>query len=441
MSRLINLFVVICTLFFIVDFVNAQSEVEQLHLAQGKDPLSMMAMWVTTNKSNSDCEYYETEDDGNNVMKVTGQSTNYVKTENNYKSPELHSALFTNLKPKTKYSYRCGDSSTSTFSAINTFKTMPAVGDKTTPLKFGVIGDLGVTKHSKKTVAHCLENDLDMMLHAGDLSYANCDQPIWDVYGRDVEILAKSLPWMVCAGNHEIEISPDKNPLNTFTAFEHRYKMPSIKEAEYGDITIPADWSCTPSQYQQEYNFGNSFYSFESGMAHVTVLNCYTTSNSDSEQYKFAETDLSSIDRTKTPWSIVMMHCPWYNSNTAHQQEKQTVAMKKDLEGIFHKYNVNIAFQGHVHAYERSYPVYDNQKSNKDGTIYITIGDGGNKEGHADTYLEPTPEWSAFRNGTHYGHGVFTVIDDENAKWEWNRNNDGVKVISDSVELKNIFKN
>jgi hypothetical protein len=35
---------------------------------------------------------------------------------------------------------------------------------------------------------------------------------------------------------------------------------------------------------------------------------------------------------------------------------------------------------GHVHAYERTFPVY-NYTVNKCGTVHITIGDGGNSEG------------------------------------------------------------
>ena len=34
---------------------------------------------------------------------------------------------------------------------------------------------------------------------------------------------------------------------------------------------------------------------------------------------------------------------------------------------------------------------------NECGPVYIVIGDGGNREGLADTYNEPQPEWSAFR--------------------------------------------
>jgi acid phosphatase len=38
------------------------------------------------------------------------------------------------------------------------------------------------------------------------------------------------------------------------------------------------------------------------------------------EQYKWLSNDLASVDRTKTPWVIVMSHRPMYSSMTASYQ-------------------------------------------------------------------------------------------------------------------------
>lgn len=39
-----------------------------------------------------------------------------------------------------------------------------------------VVGDLGQTNHSAQTVAHMMmEDDISAILHAGDLSYADCE--------------------------------------------------------------------------------------------------------------------------------------------------------------------------------------------------------------------------------------------------------------------------
>lgn len=244
---------------------------------------------------------------------------------------------------------------------------------------------------------------------------------------------------MVGPGNHEIEFNTDGS---IFLAYESRYKMPAVKPVEFGAVTIPAainpatnaPW-CASSVFQMEYNYGSSFYSFESGPAHVIYLNPYSITNSTSVQYQWLEQDLKSIDRDVTPWVIVVMHCPWYNSNQAHSGEQQAVLMRDSMEPLFYKYHVNFAITGHVHAYERTHPVYRNSTVN-DGIMYVTIGDGGNAEGHAINYFDQ-PSWSAYRNGTQYGHGEITLWSKDKMSWRWLRNVDGQLLSKDEVILCN----
>jgi len=148
--------------------------------------------------------------------------------------------------------------------------------------------------------------------------------------------------------------------------------------------------------------------------------------------YNWLVEDLNSIDRSITPWVVLNMHCPFYNSNTAHQGEKQTALIAEYYEDLFFDHKVNVVLAGHVHAYERSYPSY-NFEPNEDGVVYITIGDGGNAEGHASTYQTPQPSWSAYRNGDQYGYGKFTVHNETHLLWEWHENQNGIAVVSDST--------
>jgi len=430
------LFLVLCAVLAVLGV--ATNTVEQMHLSQGTTPTEMFVMWVTAQDANTDCEI---TDSTGTIVKVSGAKESYsfaTKAYGDYTSGTLHNALFTQLKPNAKYTYKCGDSKAKIWSNDFSFTTLPAAGDPT-PVIWGVVGDMGVTPDSLTTMQHTQQSGAQGILHAGDLSYANCNQPIWDSFGQLVEPLAATVPWMVGPGNHEIEWTADMGGVGDsadglFKSFEARYKMPVVKPAEFGVITMKTNNDCTPSVFQAEYDYGNAFYSFEAGLTHVTYLNCYSTSDTNSAQYKWAEQDFKNIDRSKTPWLVVVQHCPWYNSNTAHVNEAQTVAQKASMESLFYKHGVNVAFQGHVHAYERTYPVYK-QKRDEKGTMYINIGDAGNAEGHATTYTDPAPEWSAFRNGTQYGHGTFTVFNSTAAVWEWNRNVDGVKVSADTVHI------
>jgi hypothetical protein len=59
--------------------------------------------------------------------------------------------------------------------------------------------------------------------------------------------------------------------------------------------------------------------------------------------------------------------------------------MKAAMEGLLLQYQVDLVFAGHVHAYERTAPVA-NGVVTPGAITYITIGDGGNREGPADQW-------------------------------------------------------
>ena len=71
-----------------------------------------------------------------------------------------------------------------------------------------------------------------------------------------------------------------------------------------------------------------------------------------SPQYRWLKKELKNVDREKTPWLIVIMHVPLYNSNEAHFMEGES--MRSVFEKYFVKFKVDLVFAGHVHAYERS---------------------------------------------------------------------------------------
>ncbi|CAN0341275.1 unnamed protein product, partial [Discosporangium mesarthrocarpum] len=238
---------------------------------------------------------------------------------------------------------------------------------------------------------------LDLVLHAGDLSYADCDQSRWDSFMRMLDPVASRLPWMVAAGNHEIENGGMGG--RPFQAYEARFTMPATAPAvqglgcgagggldgkggaqscgmgrpdedEEGDMGL---WGveeevgdargeqagavegkgervyCCPSEWSGTYDFGNSFYSFDVGPVHVVVINPYTASGKDSIQYKWLAEDLDAADRLLTPWLLVMMHCPWYNTNRLHQLERQALTAMSAMEPLLIRHRVALVIAGHVH--------------------------------------------------------------------------------------------
>lgn len=170
--------------------------------------------------------------------------------------------------------------------------------------------------------------DYDVFLLPGDLSYADTQQPLWDSFGRLVEPYASRRPWMVTEGNHEIEIFPIIYP-HGFKAYNSRWRMP----------------------YEQSGSKSNLYYSFDVAGAHVLMLGSYTEFGADSDQYKWLEADLATVNRTNTPWLFALLHAPWYNSNDAHKGEGES--MRKAMEELLYKARVDAVLAGHVHAYER----------------------------------------------------------------------------------------
>lgn len=130
---------------------------------------------------------------------------------------------------------------------------------------------------------------------------------------------AEQRPMMSVPGNHEIEWDPATG--DAFQAYRNRYRFPYVRPEEITCPFAPPTSPCTPSVYFSCYNYGNAYYSFDASTVHVVMLNSYTYSNVTSLQYAWVEQDLASVNRKVTPWVVVVMHAPFYNSNTAHQNE------------------------------------------------------------------------------------------------------------------------
>ncbi|KAG5003160.1 hypothetical protein AAZX31_10G066600 [Glycine max] len=376
----------------------SDSDPQQVHISLvGND--HMRVSWITDDKHSESVVEYGTKK-GEYSTKATGEHTSYHYFL--YESGKIHHVVIGPLQPNTIYYYRCGGSG-SEFS----FKTPPLK----LPIEFVVVGDLGQTEWTTSTLKHVDSKDYDVFLLPGDLSYADTHQPLWDSFGRLVEPYASRIPWMVTEGNHEIETFPIIQP-NGFKAYNARWPMP----------------------YKESGSTSNLYYSFDVASTHVIMLGSYTDFDAHSQQYTWLQSDLAKIDRKRTPWVIALLHAPWYNTNEAHQGEGED--MRQAMEELLYEARVDLVFAGHVHAYERFTRIYDN-KADSCGPLYVTIGDGGNREGLALRFKKPPSPLSLYREPS-FGHGRLRIVNETHAYWSWHRNNDTDTFVADGVWIESL---
>ncbi|XP_043703036.1 purple acid phosphatase-like isoform X1 [Telopea speciosissima] len=397
---------------------------EQVHITQG-DYLGqgVIVSWITPVEPGTSTVLYWA---ANTTKVYTAEGYYFTYSYYNYTSGFIHHTTLLNLDYNTKYYYEVGVGNTT---RQFYFTTPPPVGPDV-PYTFGLIGDLGQTYDSNMTLDHYINDPLkgETVLYLGDLCYADDwpyhDNVKWDTWGRLVEKSAAYQPWIWTAGNHEIDFAPQLGEPVPFKPFSSRYHTP----------------------YNASGSTAPFWYSIKRASAHIIVLASYSSYGRSTPQYTWLTTELANVNRTETPWLIIIVHAPWYNSDVTHYMEGET--MRVQFEAMAIQYKVDAIFAGHVHAYERSYRISNiaynitnglcTPVPNQFAPIYVTVGDGGNIEGLAGVFTQPQPSYSAFREAA-FGHAMFSIKNRTHAYFSWNRNQDGYAVESDSLWFYNRY--
>ncbi|KAK4835967.1 hypothetical protein QYF36_016918 [Acer negundo] len=397
---------------------------QQVHITQGDHVgEAVIVSWVTVDEPGSNTVLYWSKN-SNKKKKAEGKFNTYKFY--NYTSGYIHHCTIRNLEFNTKYYYVVGIGHTE---RKFWFTTPPEVGIDV-PYTFGLIGDLGQSFDSNRTLTHYEMNGQkgQAVLFVGDLSYAdnypNHDNVRWDTWARFVERSVAYQPWIWTAGNHEIDFAPEIGETKPFKPFLHRYRVP----------------------YKASESTSPLWYSIKRASAYIIILSSYSAYGKYTPQYQWLENELPKVNRSETPWLIVLMHSPWYNSYNYHYMEGET--MRVMYEPWFVKYSVDVVFAGHVHAYERSERVSNiaynvinglcTPVKDQSAPVYITIGDGGNLEGLANNMTEPQPPYSSYREAS-FGHAMFDIKNRTHAYYSWHRNQDGYAVEADTVWFFNRY--
>ena len=213
---------------------------------------------------------------------------------------------------------------------------------------FVAVGDWDCNSETEDTVDNIIDKDPELVLALGDLSYDNSAKCWIEV----IEPIADRTK--IALGNHESESSK---------------KM---------------------KDYMEFFELEKQYYSFNYKNIHFLALSTEVPYDDDSQQYEFAINDLekystdSSID-----WIVVFFHRQSYSSAKYLEDEED---FRDTYHPLYDKYKVDLALQGHIHAYERTYPINFNDDDedepiigdvnpniyeNPTGTIFIAVGTGG----------------------------------------------------------------
>ncbi|KHN11728.1 Putative inactive purple acid phosphatase 27 [Glycine soja] len=101
------------------------------------------------------------------------------------------------------------------------------------------------------------------------------------------------------------------------------------------------------------------WYSIEQGSVHFTVISTEHAWSENSEQYVWMQKDMTSVNRQKTPWLIFMGHRPMYTTN--HGFVPSENKFMKAVEPLLLENKVDLVLFGHVHNYERTCSVFQNE--------------------------------------------------------------------------------
>lgn len=308
-----------------------------------------------------------------------------------------------------RYRVRCDDY----WSNFFTFTTPPSHGDMS-PVKIFILGDHGTRMEGMTTIKAMLEahrqNSYDLVVHVGDLSYANggFTEYIWDIWAEMVEPIAAQLPYMVTPGNHEILLSDSGGELG----------IPYMKR-----FTMPMEMQGSFSEYWYSWNYGQiHFVSVSSEHAH----------NISQQQWVADDLRSASLHRDKTPWFVMFGHHSIYTSNQRHGNQTE---LRKWLDPLLLTYDVDIAFWGHDHAYERSYPITNSAVVQTDyedpkAPIHVTCGASG---WDLHDCWQPDVAFSAFHTAHTWGYCTLHVKSPTVASVKFIDQN---KVVIDSVHIK-----
>ncbi|XP_077250329.1 putative inactive purple acid phosphatase 27 isoform X1 [Tasmannia lanceolata] len=352
----------------------------------------------------------------------------------------IHTSFLKDLWPNSMYTYKLGHrlfNSSYVWSKLFSFRSSPYPGQDSLQ-RVIIFGDMGTVRFcrdckladrdgsneynyyqpgSLNTTDQIIKDlyNIDIVFHIGDISYANGYLSQWDQFTSQVEPIASTVPYMLASGNHERDWPGTGSFYDTMDSGGECGVL--VETMFY----VPAE------------NRAKFWYSTDYGMFHFCIADSEQDWREGTEQYRFIERCFASADRQKQPWLIFAVHrVLGYSSDYSYGVEGsfEEPMGRESLQRLWQKYKVDIAFYGHVHNYERTCPIYQNQCVNTEkshysgtvnGTIHVAVGGGGRE---LSEFSDVQPTWSVYRDFD-FGFGKMTAFNHSSLLFEYKKSSDG----------------
>lgn len=251
------------------------------------------------------------------------------------------SVVVKKLKPATTYAYRAGSKAQDRWTDWAEFTTAQG---KTVPFSFVYMGDpqVGMDTWGRMLDASLARQPgIAFYLTAGDTVNRGNARELWDEFFHFGQNVLSRRVINPVPGNHDYDRTD--NPW----MFLRMFALP-----ENG-----------PKKTKPE-----SSYSFRYGNALFLML------DSNEEVGKEAAWIKEQLSRTNAVWKFAIYHHPAYSSRGTRVNEE----VRQYYRPLFDKYHLDMALQGHDHAYLRTYPMFDGKRvaTPKDGTVYVVSMSG-----------------------------------------------------------------
>ncbi len=276
----------------------------------------------------------------------------------------IHHVALTGLEPGQLFGYRLSNDGKPVFEAE---ARAPKAADQ--PQRFVVFGDCGADTPEERAIAfRAFLSKPDFVMITGDIVYgkgliSEYRTKFWPILNADEASpcvgapLLRSTLFLAAPGNHDIasrDLEKTPDGLAYFYYWFQPLNGPIGKVG--GPITAPL---AGPSQNLKAFAeaAGSAFprmanFSFDYGNAHWTVLDANATVDWTNRELKeWVAADLASAKGAT--WRFVSFHQPGFNSSKTHFDEQYM----RVLAPLFEEGKVDVVFNGHVHNYQRSYPL------------------------------------------------------------------------------------